>query len=842
MLNCSMTLNCLVELNYRLNMNSIAIIGIGCRFPGANTPEEFWQLLINGKDAVSTVPADRWSIDEYCKSEQASEPSIPGKTSTQWGGYLNHPIDQFDAEFFNISPKELENIDPQQRLMLEVAWEAIEHAAIAPDSLSGSKTGVYVGMSTIDYHRYLYKHTDALNPYSGTGTSPCIAANRVSFHLNLRGPSFSLDSACSSSLLALHLASQSLRSRESDLCLVGGVNLMLAPEPNIQLSQGRMLAVDGRCKAFDASADGYGRGEGCGVVLLKRLEDALADGDNVIAVVEGSAVNQDGLSNGLTAPNGVAQKEVIGAALAQAGVEPKQISYVESHAVGTPLGDAIELKSLTDVLMADRAVEQRCWVGSVKTNIGHLEAAAGMAAVIKVALSLQHEKIPANLHFSKLNPYISKKKKTALAFPQEPQDWPKSQERFAGVSAFSYGGTNCHLVMSLPPTMAMAKGRGADKASGDNQRSSDSGSAYHFLTLSAKSEQALKALVKRYYSLLQSPLEFTLADICFTANTGRSHFDYRAAFVCKSIEDLAQQLDSFLANKPHAGMVVGQATKNKRKKIGYVLDRPDLALFRLGAKLYKTQAVFRKSVDCYEGSLIEGWGQPVGDLLEIAANETDDEMMGRPVFQVLGAVVAYAVGELWQSWGVKPAAIVGYGTGKYAAAGLAGVLQLSDGLKLLSERLRLLGVTVYGAKNVTDEEKLQSVIDNIHYTRSNTKWVSEIDGELLVEENALTPGYWLNDFQGATDFAAVKATWDKLGCEPTLKISGHVDAVDAIANDAWATMLCQLGRLYITGVSVDWANFYHPGSYRRLHLPTYPFQRERYWFEQPRCVESSLSE
>uniref|UniRef100_UPI0011781523 type I polyketide synthase n=1 Tax=Calothrix rhizosoleniae TaxID=888997 RepID=UPI0011781523 len=379
-------------------MNSIAVIGLDYRFPGATDPGSFWHILRNGVDAITEVPPNRWDIDTFYDPE----PVTPGKTYTRWGGFLEQ-VDQFDANFFGISPREAHKIDPQHRLLLEVSFGALENAGIALANLARSKTGVFIGITDNDY-RYLNQDASSLNAYSATGQKLCIAANRISYSLNLCGPNLALDTGCSSSLVAIHLACQSLHNKESELCLVGGVNLVLVPNGHITLSQMRMMATDGRCKTFDASADGYVRGEGCGVVVLKRLEDALRDGDNIQAVIKGSAVNQDGLTNGLTAPNGPSQQAVVRQALERAGVKPADISYVEAHGTGTSLGDPIEINSLKKVLMEGRDTNQTCWIGSVKTNIGHLEAAAGIAGLIKVVLSLQNQEIPPHLNFKKLNP------------------------------------------------------------------------------------------------------------------------------------------------------------------------------------------------------------------------------------------------------------------------------------------------------------------------------------------------------------------------------------------------------------------------------------------------------
>jgi acyl transferase domain-containing protein len=424
----------------------IAIIGIGCRFPGANNPEAFWQLLRNGVDAIAEVPKDRWDIDAFYHPE----PGMPGKIYTRYGGFLER-VDGFDANFFGISPREAERMDPQQRLLLEVVWEALENAGIAPSALSGSQTGVFIGCGNYDYGLLLARDLSAINAYNGTGSTIGITANRLSYVLNLRGPSLTVETSCSSSLVATHLACRSLQSKESDLCLVGAVSLMLTPEQTIVYSHAKMMAPDGRCKTFDASADGYVRGEGCGVLVLKRLSDAVRDGDRIGAIIRGSAVNQDGLSNGITAPNGPSQQAVIRQALQNAGVAPSQISYVEAHGTGTSLGDPIEVKSLKAVLMKDRNSEQRCWLGSVKTNIGHLEAAAGMAGLIKVVLSLQNREIPPHLNLKQLNPYISLAG-TPFSIPTECQSWNAGMEpRFAGISSFGFGGTNSHTILEEAP-------------------------------------------------------------------------------------------------------------------------------------------------------------------------------------------------------------------------------------------------------------------------------------------------------------------------------------------------------------------------------------------------------
>ena len=430
-------------------MEPIAIIGIGCRFPGAKSPEAFWQLLRDGVDAITEVPADRWDIDALYDPN----PATPGKMNTRWGGFLKQ-VDQFDAQFFGIIPREASSMDPQQRLLLEVAWEAIEDAGQIPERLANTPTGVFIGISTYDYGDLLLKAYGPGDPYAGTGNTLCIAANRLSYVFDFRGPSLAVDTACSSSLVAVHLACRSLWQGECTMALAGGVNVILLPQININFTKAGFLANDGRCKTFDARANGYVRSEGAGVVILKPLSQALSDGDSIYAVIRGGAVNQDGRSNGLMAPNRWAQEAVVREAYQQAGVSPSQVQYVEAHGTGTLLGDPIEMKALGAVLCKDRSPGQYCAVGSVKTNIGHLEAAAGIAALIKVALSLKHRQIPPSLHFLKPNPHIPFDE-LPLRVQQTLEPWPEeSRLAIAGVSSFGFGGSNAHVVLEEAPKIS----------------------------------------------------------------------------------------------------------------------------------------------------------------------------------------------------------------------------------------------------------------------------------------------------------------------------------------------------------------------------------------------------
>ncbi|MBT7297887.1 MAG: polyketide synthase, partial [Victivallales bacterium] len=416
----------------------IAIVGMGCRFPGgASSPTRYWQLLRDGKDAIGEIPPERWDVDDFYDPDRGA----PGRMYTRWGGFIEQ-IDEFDADFFGISPREATRVDPQHRLLLEVAWEALEDAGIPPESLSQTGTGVYVGVIANDYALLQSRDLDDIDVFSGTGSSHAILANRVSYALNLRGPSITLDTACSSSLVTVHLACQSLRRQETDMALAAGVNLILSPEMTVALSKAHMMSPDGRCKAFDASADGYVRGEGCGVVVLKRLSDARRDGDRILAAVRGTAVNHDGRSNGLSAPNGPAQEEVIRAALADGHVAPGEVGYIETHGTGTRLGDPIEMDALANVFAPGHTADRPLRLGSVKTNIGHLESAAGVAGLIKAVLVLQNGQIPPHLHLKTPNPLL-RMESIPFIIPTQLASWPQSEiPRRAGVSSFGFGGTN----------------------------------------------------------------------------------------------------------------------------------------------------------------------------------------------------------------------------------------------------------------------------------------------------------------------------------------------------------------------------------------------------------------
>ena len=519
--------------------------------PGASGLDEFWTLLRNGVDAISEIPRDRWDVDALYDPL----PGTAGKMSTRWGGFLSD-IDQFDPHFFGISPREAASMDPQQRVLLEVTWEALENAGQPPEQLAGTRTGVFVGIGGFDYSNVIinYKdHLQVINAYLGTGNAHSIAANRISYLLDLRGPSMAVDTACSSSLVAIHMACDSLRVAQSDLAIAGAVNLILSPEATIAFSHARMMAPDGRCKTFDAKADGYVRAEGCGVVILKRLSDALRDRDNILGLIRGSAINQDGRTAGIAAPNASAQQAVIREALEQAGVTPKELTYFEAHGTGTSIGDPIEVEAIKEVLGNAAPDERPCLLGSVKANVGHLENASGMASLGKVLVCLQHGQIPGQLHFSKLNPRISFAG-TRMSIPQALQSWPATPRRVAGISSFGFGGTNAHMIVEEAPPRIRKEGLPVRP--------------WHILTLSARTERAVKTLAGRFEKYLEQHPEESLADICFTANAGRSHFSRRVAVIAENKEQLQKSLAAFATGQQDsrvAPRIERQAFHEKRR-------------------------------------------------------------------------------------------------------------------------------------------------------------------------------------------------------------------------------------------------------------------------------------
>ncbi len=665
-----------------------AIVGYAARFPGAADVDKFWDVLREGRDTVSEIPSDRWDVEEFYDPD----PDARGKMVTRRAGFVED-ISGFDAPFFGVSTREAVFMDPQHRLLLETAWQAVEHSGTAPSALAGTNAGVFVGLSTQDYLTLL---TNALSledveAYLAIGTSPAAAAGRISYRLGLLGPAVSVDTACSSSLVAVHQACQALRYAECDLALAGGVNLLISPATMINFSRARMLSPDGRCKTFDAAADGYVRGEGCGVVVIKRLDDAIRDGDRIRAVIRGSAVNQDGASGGLTVPNGIAQQRVIADALARADVAAADVDYLEAHGTGTSLGDPIEAQAAGAVLGVGRDASRPLLIGSVKTNIGHLEAAAGIAGLIKVVLSLEHQQLPKHLHFRNPSPHIPwdrlPVRVVAEAVPWEHND----RARIAGISSFGFTGTNAHIIVEEAPPAAVITGAATPGSAGhvDNGR-------FNVLPLSARTPAALVQAAHRYRDWLTAHPDADLADVCLTAGAARSHFEHRAALVVNSTASACDLLDALADDRPAPGLVQGEC--GDPPKTAWLFPGQGSQYGGMARGLFDTEPVFRdvlaRCADAAAGILEK-------PLLDVLFDVDDDETLRHTSYaQPALFAVEMGLARLWQSWGFEPDVVLGHSVGQYSAACVAGVFSLEDGAKLMAERGRLFGSLPAGGRMV----------------------------------------------------------------------------------------------------------------------------------------------
>lgn len=708
-----------------MNAEPIAVIGMGCRFPGgANNPDLFWQLLSEGRDAVIEIPPERWDMDKYYDAD----PEAPGKMTVRHGGILKD-VDKFDAQFFGISPREAAVLDPQQRLLLEVSWEALENAGIVPATLHGSATGVYVGITTSEYERVCQHHDISLHTdnnhiaYMGTGNDTCAASGRLSYSLGLTGPSLSVNTACSSSLVAAHLACESLRHRTSNLAIAGGVNLTLVPDVYVIFSKAGMLSPGGRCRTFDAAADGYVRGEGCGILILKRYSDAVADGDKVLALIRGSAVNQDGRSSGLTVPNGPSQQAVIRQALKNSGISPEQVSYLEAHGTGTALGDPIEVGAIGEVFGEQR--EHPLLIGSAKTNIGHLESGAGAAGLIKTILALKHAEIPPSLHFNEPSPHIAWDK-LAIKVVTERSAWPQSR-RIAGVSSFGYSGTNAHFVLEAAPTLEKVGGDLLDRP-------------MHILGLSAKTKEALTAMASAYAQALQTDDSKALADFCWTANTHRSVFSQRLAVTASSKIELATQLAAF-ADGLSSTVLTGSRSETQGVKTAFLFTGQGSQYIGMGRELYETQPTFREDLSLCD-KLLQPYLQHglLGVLFaERPSDSAEPELINETAYtQPALFALEYALAKLWLSFGVQPEVMIGHSVGEYAAACIAGVFNLEDGLRLIAARGRLMqalphdgGMLAVKAEESRVAAAIQPYAATVSLAASNGPQSVVISGELL---------------------------------------------------------------------------------------------------------------
>ena len=664
----------------------IAIIGMGCRLPGASGVDAFWALLRDGVDAMRVVPAERWDVDEFYDvqatggSDESFTPSS-GKMSSRWGGFLSQ-IDHFDARFFAISPREAKSMDPQQRLLLEVAWEALEDGGQVPAQLAKTRTGVFIGIYSSEYGMLQLRDPDmtapshAINSYWGTGNALSIAANRLSYFFDFQGPSVALDTACSSSLVAIHQACYSLWNGESTLALAGGVNVILTPTVTINLSQGGGISPDGRCKAFDAQANGLVRSEGVGIVVLKPLSRALADGDPIYALIRGSAVNQDGTSNGIAAPNQAAQEAVLRDAYRMAEVSPSEVQYVEAHGTGTILGDPIEAKALGRVLNTPQRTHA-CLIGSAKSNIGHTETAAGVAGLIKVALALKHGAIPPSLHFNTPNPHIPFDQ-LGLRVPQRLDKWATSGTRYAGVSAFGMGGTNAHVVLQDAPDRATEPPMAQPAPTSIHQA--------QLLPLSAHSSNGLQELAHAYKGLLDDG-GLSLTDLCYSASVRRSHHAHRLAMVFRSRDELRERLEAFLADQARAGMFTGQQIGNQRPKVVFVFSGNRAQAWHYGRELLEKAPVFRDRLTACDRLFRHYASWSLLEELREGARLDSEHI---EISQCAMFAIQVSLAALWKAWGIQPDAVVGHSMGEVAAAHVAGVLSLPEAVEVIFYRSHFL--------------------------------------------------------------------------------------------------------------------------------------------------------
>ncbi|MDF6043848.1 type I polyketide synthase [Streptomyces sp. JH14] len=867
----------------------IAIVGVGLRFPGgATTPEEFEEFLRSGRSGTGPIPGDRWDVE----SLHREGPAEKGRISAAGGGFLEG-IDQFDAAFFNISPKEAAYVDPQHRLALEASWDALENAGIDPGTLRGSEGGVYFGISCFDYLLEVGELAqEDLDAYTGTGTAHSAVPGRLSYLLGWRGPSMAIDTACSSSIVALDLAVTGLRKRDCSIALCGGVNAIHHPLNHIVFSQAGMLSPDGRCKTFDDTADGYARSEGCGVVVLKRFSDAKRDGDRILALIRGTAVRQDGESGGLTVPNSTGQQGVMRAALRNASLEPSDIQYVEAHGTGTSLGDPIEMQSVSSVFAESHTVAEPVVVGSLKTNVGHMEAAAGIGGVIKTALQLHHGWIYPHLNLEQPSQHIPWDR-SPVTVPTEGQPW-KAPVRRALVNSFGFAGTIASAVLEQAP--AQAAPAVAAPAAGGNE----------VFVLSARSERALRRQADKYLSFLEAEPGAGLGDIAYTAAVGRAHFAHRLGGLVGGRDELAALL------REQSGTAVGEQPRVAMLFTGQGAQYPGM-----GRSLYERYPVFQEHMDECDRLFEPHLGRSVRDLM--LGDDPADELGQTQYTQPALFAVEYATARLWMSFGVEPAMLIGHSIGEVVAAAVAGLFSLEDAVRLVAARSRLMQsvsapggmvsvqaamdtvapfvqgcpdvafaavntpqscvvsggsdslaeiVAKLGARGIATQalkvshafhsplmaevfDEFAAAIADVQFHEPDLTLVSNVTGAVAVFEEIATPEYWVRHIGAPVEFAAGMRTIAEHGEYVFLEVgpsatllglgrrcvagAGHTWLASAHRDDPAAdTLKRSVAELYRAGLDVSWAAYHLGREAGRLTLPTYAYDRRRHWLPRRR--------
>ncbi|WP_437719645.1 type I polyketide synthase [Sorangium sp. So ce448] len=878
------------------------MVSMSCRFPGGvETPEDLWQVVAGGRDAVSSFPENRgWDVDALYDAD----PEAKGKSYVRHGGFL-HDADQFDASFFGISPREALAIDPQQRLLLEAVWETIERAGIDPTSLRGSQTGVFAGVMYSDYGARLLHVPDDLEGYLGMGSSPSVASGRIAYTLGFHGPTVTVDTACSSSLVAIHLAVQALRQGECALALAGGVTVMATPSSFVEFSRQRGLARDGRCKPFSAAADGTGWAEGVGLLLLERLSDAKRNGHPILAVLRGSAVNQDGKSQGLTAPNGLAQERVIRQALESAQLSARDVDAVEAHGTGTPLGDPIEAQALIATYGQARPSERPLWLGSLKSNVSHTQAAAGVGGVIKMVLALEHGVLPKTLHVSAPSPHVDWSSGTVRLLT-EAVPWPKGAEpRRAAVSSFGVSGTNAHVVLEEAPSASPP---------GAVERSEAAPPTSLPMLLSGKSEGALRAQAARLLTHVTARPDLDLVDVAFSLATTRAHFDRRAVIVARDRQGFLSSLAALAKGGSTSSTAKGQSTFGG--KVAFVFPGQGSQWAGMGLALLDTSPVFRSHFDACARALSPhvDWS-PLAVLRGEAAAPALDRV---DVVQPLLFAVMVSLAHLWRSMGARPDAVVGHSQGEIAAAYAAGALSLEDAAKVVALRSRALtkiagrggmaavelgaaqlephlarfdGAISLAAINSSrstlvagEPDALSALLAELSRLQifakrvrvdyaSHSAHVDAIRDDLSRQLAGITPracalplystvmggvlsgaeldaAYWVRNLRETVRFEDATKRLLADGHRFFLEVSPHPVLALALEESIESAGVSaavggslrrdegdlerlhrSLGQLHASGMRVDWAAFFGPYHPRRVDLPTYAFQRERFWLE-----------